>query len=227
MISLNPYPSEGWQALAGLRADCYATLSALFLAAPSDELWRQVLNPDFRASLEELFGERAGAFSPHFAACLSAGRQEAEQEFNALFLAPAGRYVAPYESAFREKRVLNGVATPGLLMGRTTAAISAFYGECAALTTGVELPDHVGMELGFMQLLLAKERAAWANGSPTEALTLLRKERQFLADHLAAWAPELCEAICKRSQHDFYRGLARLTQEFVALEMDLLSEFAP
>lgn len=217
---------EELRAISETREDLYRVLSGLFLSAPSDEFLREVLSGEFLDGVEAVFGDHVAGHFRQFAMKFDGDRTTLEQEFNDLFVVPAGKYVAPYECAFRERRLTGEGELPGLLMGRTTEQVLASYVEMGADPSSGELPDHVALELGFMQVLVNRERTAWDNGRQAEAISLLEKEAQFLSDHVALWVPELCDSVFDKSQNDFYKGLARLTKALIATEMNLLSEVA-
>ena len=117
---------EELQSVSGMREDLYRLLSALFLGPPPDELLEKMSSEDFLASLEEIFGDQVVGFFRRFAQSGQRQRTEVEQDFDDLFLVPGGRFVTPYESAFRERRILDGQETPGLLMGKATERALAF-----------------------------------------------------------------------------------------------------
>jgi TorA maturation chaperone TorD len=221
---INQHAIDQMRALSATRGDLYRVLSGLFLSAPSDQLLCEILSGEFLDGIQAAFGDHVADHFRQFKVKFDGDRTTLEQEFNDLFVVPAGRYVAPYECSFREKRLTEQGNLPGLLMGRTTEGVLAFYAEMGAAPDSAELPDHVALELGFMRLLVDRERTAWQSGRQTEAISLLAKEAQFLTQHVALWVPELCESVLANSRSEFYAGLAKLTQAFIATEMDLLTE---
>ncbi len=121
---------------AEMREDLYRVLSALFLSAPSDELLQEVLSDEFLNAIQAVFGNDVADHLRRSAATRDRDPVKLEQEFNDLFVVPAGKYVAPYESAFREKRVTEERELPGLLMGKPSEQVLASYAEMGLSPAG-------------------------------------------------------------------------------------------
>lgn len=215
---------EQIQPLSQVRANLYRLFSALFSAAPTGDVLSEILSESSLETMEEVLGKQTLKYWREFSRSFDGETKGLEGEFDSLFLVPAVRYVAPYESAYREKRLLNGKEIPGLLMGRTTEKVMMCYEDFNAMPVGVDIPDHVAVELGFMHYLLGKELAAWLDKSSAHAVAVIEKEVQFLTEHLASWVPELCSIILERTHTDFYRGLARLTEQFLTVELSILPD---
>jgi TorA maturation chaperone TorD len=75
-----------------------------------------------------------------------------------------------------------------------------------------------------MRHLTEKEAQAWADSNREEGLRILEKERAFLEEHLARWAPRFCEVMDQEARLDFYRGIARMTRGFVLDEAQKVAE---
>lgn len=215
------------RALRGLveaRGEMYAFLSALYLQPPSEGLMAKVLEEGSLEELARLLGEEAVGPLRGFARQFEGDVEGLRREYDELFHVPLSRYVTPYEAVYRDERVVEGKAMKGLLMGPSTLAAQRAYREAGVgLSAGCkELPDHIGVELAFMDLLCRKEREAWEREATAEARDWLRRERDFLREHLSRWVPALCREICQKARNDFYRGVAGLTREFVRLEMATL-----
>ena len=80
-----------------------------------------------------------------------------------------------------------------------------------------ESPDHLTIELEFMHFLTFLEAS-----NPETARGVLLGERDFLALHLAAWMPRLCESIAARSTGSVYHRLAELLRDFVSADREYL-----
>jgi TorA maturation chaperone TorD len=152
---------------------------------------------------------------------------ELDDEFRVLFVIPNPRYVAPYESVFRDEWPLpavlrrgsnpseTGQKIKGLLMGESTLQVRNAY-----IRVGVcpdrDLPDHISNELSFVAYLSGKEAEA-VNGEG-EALVEARKE--FLCDHLFAWIGMLRERLRARDRFGVYRAAIEVA-EVVLREGDI------
>jgi len=74
-----------------------------------------------------------------------------------------------------------------------------------------ELPDHVTVQLEFMQVMSYLEGEARGGGDP---LPLLRAERDFLARHLARWWPLLRKKLATCRPSPFYDAVTGLAEAF-------------
>jgi TorA maturation chaperone TorD len=92
-----------------------------------------------------------------------------------------------------------------------------------------ELPTHIGVELSFMNFLCEREAAAKTakekNGLQDQDQTKIAdsvgyRELQikFLQEHLNAWFPQLNQTIQSKAKTQFYRGLALITEAFLAVD---------
>jgi TorA maturation chaperone TorD len=174
-------------------------LLALAFEEPSRGLADEVAAPDAPLSLPAVD-----------AAALS-------HEYHRLFVGPDRLAAPPYESVY-----LDG----GVVMGESTSMVARRYREAGyALDPSVRgPPDHVETELAFMALLAEEEAAAWEQGDPNRAGRWQARQREFLAEHLACWAPELSSRILGATEAPFYRGLAVALRELVAVEQERLAE---
>ena len=150
-----------------------------------------------------------------------------DREYGDLFVIPTPRYVAPYESVFRDEwplpEVLRRGSNPaemgqkikGLLMGESTLQVRNTYIR-AGIFPERDLPDHISNELLFVAYLLGKEAEA-VNGDG-EALLTARQE--FLRDHLFAWIGMLRERLRTRDRLGFYTAAIEIA-EVVLREGDI------
>ena len=65
---------------------------------------------------------------------------------------------------------------------------------------------------------------ALRKGDEDEAVALLTTQKNFLEDHLAAWAPMMTSDMKRFAQTDFYRGLAYLTDGFLQTDQTFLDD---
>ena len=142
---------------------------------------------------------------------------ELEREFVDLFVVPNPRYVAPYESVYRDCWVLPPV--PGkqstervigrLLMGESTLQVRQAYLQAGVLPEE-DLPDHIANELRFMAYLWTRE--AEAPDGEARAWADLREE--FRQEHLLKWIGQLRERVVERERLGYY-GVALQVAEAV------------
>lgn len=222
---------------AAARRDLYRFLASVFLEPPDADLVRRIVDAKVLADLGSLFGRRAVKDLWRFAATVRVKEDlgSLRQEYMDLFAVPTGRYVTPFEDVYRGK-THDGQQERGPLLGdRAIAVLRVYRAAGAHLERGCkQLPTHIGVELSFMGFLCGAEAAALSqeaeNGRPdrraTEATQSSRYrelQARFLRIHLNAWFPQLSEAIQMYTTSPLYRGLALLTEEFLAWDSVHLS----
>lgn len=143
-----------------------------------------------------------------------------EQEYVDLFVVPNPRYVAPYESVYRDAWLLPVAPDPespfaarsrmikGLVMGESTAAVRECYRE-AGLAPSEELPDHIANELRFMAYLWERETQ-----TPQERGRYATLRARFRDEHLLKWVG-LLQARLRESERLAYYSLVLQVVETV------------
>lgn len=210
---------------ATARANMYTFLSAAFLGPPSEEFLAPLLTDSFVDGLEEIFGATAVDGLRQFV-CEFLGDLEAlDQEFQDLFMVPLGRYVTPYEAVYRDERQIGDARVRGLLMGPSTLAVKQLYREAGAAVSEdfKDLPDHIGLELACMEFLCRGEAQAWDQENLDEVRRLRDFQRRLLQEHLLQWVPRLCRRIRESATGPLYRGIASLTEAYLADEAGTLA----
>ncbi|MEK6776839.1 MAG: molecular chaperone TorD family protein [bacterium] len=132
-----------------------------------------------------------------------------DEEYTRLFINafPTLR-VPPYESYYREKRMMGRAAMECLFLYRSDGLTVRDEGE---------LPDHIVSQLEYLGFLCLAESAAQA-GSPDAVPVLRRKQREFYEKHIMTWVPDFCFRVQSHSKIHFYRVMARLMKNFTAIE---------
>lgn len=122
----------------------------------------------------------------------------------------------PFESVYTsEKR---------LLMQDTRDEILVLYRAAglAKQESWKEGEDHIALELEYMQILCTRTCKALEEGREDDAYNLVVRQKNFMDDHLGAWAPLLCEQMHHFSHTDFYKGLACMTEGFLETDAALM-----
>jgi TorA maturation chaperone TorD len=150
---------------------------------------------------------------------------ELDREYMELFVVPNPRYVAPYESVFRDRWRLPGTLPPrsspaeggepvtGLLMGESTVDVRRTYARAGVLPDE-DLPDHIGNELRFIAYTWAAEAAR-----PEDAVGWAETRERFRRDHVLQWIGRLREQVAERERLGYY-GTALRTAEALLHEDD-------
>ena len=125
-------------------------------------------------------------------------------DFNRLFVGPGEMLAAPWESVYRSKTKLT--------FQESTLQVRELYERFGLQAPAMhrEPDDHLGLELAFVATLsdLAARAAA---GSDAAGLTrCFEAQKDFLQDHLLAWAPACLARVEQHAETDYYRGAALL-----------------
>jgi len=212
------------------RGNMYRFLSAVYLHPPQQSLLKQVTQDAFLEELSLSFS--AEAVQPLKDLATASDPERAlpflRQDYMNLFAVPSGRYVTPFEDVYRGASPECGQMM-GPLLGVAAIAVKRIYREAGAEMDMEcrELPTHIGVELSFMSFLCESEVMALGYGQGNGSLggengNMLGSSRyrelqvRFLQEHLNGWFPQLAQAIQNHAQSPFYRGLALVTEEFLA-----------
>lgn len=136
----------------------------------------------------------------------SNGSQELEEilgvAYTDLFITPKKRII-PYESAFSQNK--------SQLMGPAAVDVMNYYVSTGFNVPDEELPDHIYIELEFMQYLCL--------GQIDKKLgrQFLEIEIEFYNSHLSKWAPELFMRIKDSDCNIFYRIMADLAIQLLEI----------
>ena len=84
--------------------------------------------------------------------------------------------------------------------------------------------DHVAVELEFEAVLCDRAAEALEAGDEDRAVELFKTQRGFLEGHLLNWVPAFTADMRRFAKTDLYRGLAELTDGFLATDRAFLSE---
>lgn len=207
--------------VAANRAKTYAVLAALYSAPPSADMAALIRAGGLVAEGGgNALSAAANALTTAFGRAASFGLPEAEivAEHTRLFTLPSG--VVPHESYYADENQRVG--------GHVTAAVKQYYDDAVAELTGacLELPDHIGVELEFMQFLCDIEKQFWTEPNEDGLRRCLDFQSGFLAEHLLRWHRGLCQKIQSETSLDIYRALATLTIEFLEAERTFVPELA-
>lgn len=130
------------------------------------------------------------------------------QDYNELFFVPvSGRYLPPFESAQRARR----------LWGPLTHQIAQFYESIAfdytALSVGehwnrLDMPDHAGIELACLSALL-QTQTVQSDAAAKQSIDF------FMRQHVDRWLPNFGRKVAQNAETDFYRVLGHLTTTLI------------
>ena len=207
-------------ACAAARGQLYGFLAGAFLRPPTSQSVSPILDDAVLRQLAEQFGADAVEELEQFRSRFDGSWDTLDQEYQTLFTVPLGRYVTPYEAVYRDERVVDGEVVRGLLMGPSTLAVKAIYRDAGVEVADDvrELPDHIGLELGCLQVLCDAEARAREEGDGDAAARAQALQQRLLQEHIRQWAPRLFERIRANAHGPFYRGIVALTEAFLDQE---------
>ncbi|MFW6184965.1 MAG: TorD/DmsD family molecular chaperone [Chloroflexota bacterium] len=104
------------------------------------------------------------------------------------------------------------------------ADIAGFYRAFGLNVGGAvrERPDHVAVELEFMQVLALKEAYALETGSEEHVAICTDAQGKFLQDHLGRWIELLAQSVAHNAPGTLYDALAHFAAAFVRADADRL-----
>jgi TorA maturation chaperone TorD len=135
-------------------------------------------------------------------------------DYTRLFLGPTHALAQPYGSIW-----LDG---PKIVMGESTVALLEIYeaGGFKIAEDFRELPDHIAAELEFLYLLIYRQNETHRIGEPEAVRANAALRERFLTEHLSRWVGPFAAAVSAGAQSTFYRSLSKITERFVAMEVD-------
>jgi TorA maturation chaperone TorD len=194
------------------RSNIYGLLSLIYCAEVSKELLQYIREPEFLSVLSDMGAELEDDFLKGSEDKLI---EDLAVEYTKLFLGP-GKHISPHESIHHD----TGDGDWGQLWGRSTVEIKKFI-ETAGLEYKPEytgLPDHISVELEFMQQATKRETQALEEKDSDGLLYCLKMEKMFIEDHLLKWVPIFCDKIISEAELSFYREIAKVTKNFMEFE---------
>ncbi len=200
-------------AMAAQRSSVYGLLATVYRQEVNPELLRRIKDPQFLGVLSGLGVEFTSDF---FGKSEGALVEKLSVEYARLFLGP-GQHISPHESVHHQR----DDGDWGKLWGRSTVAVKKFI-EATGLNYDSAyqgIPDHICVELEFMEMLCQREARARSEGDQEAAQRLLDVELRFVRDHLGCWTSSFCEKVIEAAELSFYRELAELTRRFIEFDL--------
>ncbi|MBC7358926.1 MAG: molecular chaperone TorD family protein [Desulfacinum sp.] len=207
------------------RAEVYGFFSRVFLKRPREVDLNRLLAAETLDALGALYGDHPSLNGLRDVADeWSRGRLDPEEiqvQYDNLFLVPGPHYVPPYESVLLGDDAVGGAGRRGTLFGRKARRIASIYEEHGlGPSEGLdEFPDHIGVELAFMEYLCRRAAEAHAARDVQAAEFLENAASSFLREHLHAFSQRFASAIVEKGLSPTYEALAGLLASF--LEDDL------
>jgi TorA maturation chaperone TorD len=197
---------------ARFRSNIYGLLATVFRQEPSEALITELRDPRLSGVISDLGVDLGEVF---YSTPESELRETLGLEFTRLFIGPDS-HISAHESVFAEMD--SGI---GGLWGARTVEVKNFI-ETSGLDYNPEftgVPDHISVELEFMQRLTEWEADKWNQDDRENAEYCQSIQRMFLEQHLSTWLPQFCDVVIKQADIRFYAGLAELTKNYLEFEL--------
>lgn len=121
----------------------------------------------------------------------------------------------PYESVQRRNA----------LVSETVAAVESHYTQAGLAMLDTAVPaDHLGVELKFIALLCHEEMNAWRNAGHSAATRALRRQSNFLDEHVLKWAPDYLRLLHDQTNHVFFRAATALSLDVLTVDRAHIQE---
>jgi len=192
-----------------IRSDCYRLLAACFYYPNKEVFIQENLFKNLTESFKKICPP-AAKFSEDMEKAISHySNEDLLVDYSKLFVGPSELIAPPYGSVY-----LDGVRQ---VMGDTTMEVIEMYRE-AGLSISAdfkELPDHIAVELEFMNFLIFKEVEAIERSDLDAALKFSEKQNLFLNKYLGKWVSPFCNKIKEGTDNKFYIALADCVSAFI------------
>jgi len=205
---LNQTEMDENRTAAGNRSNIYGMLALVYRQEMSSDLLKQVKGTQFLEILTDLEAEGTEEIDAFLQKPEAELLEDLAVEYTRLFLGP-GKHISPHESVHHQQ----DDGQWGKLWGASTAKVKKFV-ESTGLTYSEDfkgLPDHIAVELEFMQQLTLREEQAWMNADADAAVSCRQTEKKFIEG--------FCKNVMQQAELPFYRALAALTRSFIEFEI--------
>lgn len=200
------------------RKDSYRLLSACFYFPKKELFLGERLFENLSILLNTIspeaavFSRKMGETIQHYS------DEELAIDYAKLFVGPYELKAPPYGSIYLEGR--------RRVMGDSTMEVIQLYRQegLSMDEDFKELPDHIAVELEFMNYLIHKEIDSCMESKLEDAREGLKIQEIFLNKYLHAWVPKFTEAVIENSDNPFYTNLAKCTEIFIKTDMDHISK---
>jgi len=209
---------KNFKELAEHRSSIYGFLAAVYRQELTSELLQQMKAQQFQEVLSNLGVKLNNGFFQNSEKELL---ENLAIEYTRLFVGP-GKHIPPYESVHHKKEGVQSGQLWGELTGEVKNIIEFSGLEYKSEYTG--MPDHISVELEFMQHVVQREAQAWQADDDETALRCLKNEKKFVDEHLLGWIPDFCQKVSAEAEMPFYREMAGLTRSFIEFEKQELKK---
>ncbi len=182
-------------------SEALSLLSSMYLCKPSREAlenWKTALSRESTLFLEEL----KKAISK-IDTTSEAELEELLWEYTRFFIGPYKLPCPPWESVYTSPKKL--------MMQDSADKVRLLYAEAGlAINTDDVMPDHIGVELNFLAVLLE-----WTHAETGNKDEQVKKTERLLNEHLLKWVPQFTVDMENAAETPFFKALARTTRQVI------------
>lgn len=182
-------------------SEAIGLLSSMYLCTPTRkaiENWKRALAEDSSIFLADLKKAIDGTDTTS-----EEQIEELVLEYTRLFIGPYKLPCPPWESVYTSPK--------RLLMQEAADQVRQIYGETGLMiNTADVLPDHIGVELNFLALLLQGTQLETEEKDRYSNIT-----DRFLTEHLLKWIPSFTTDMENAVETPFYKALAGTTRNVI------------
>lgn len=122
-------------------------------------------------------------------------------DYTRLFIGPYKLPCPPWESVYTSPK--------RLMMQDSAGQVRELYNEAGLeINTADVMPDHIGVELNFLAVLLQR-----THSGPGGKEEQVKRTEKILNEHLLKWAPNFTHDMENAAETPFFRALARATRQ--------------
>ncbi|TET53772.1 MAG: hypothetical protein E3J54_03450, partial [Actinobacteria bacterium] len=171
------------------RSNTYGFFSRLYEGEPTEKFINELKKPKISEVLQELglvldevnTGENAA--------------KDLSFEYVRLFVGTGPKHAAPWESVYTDERQVGEKTVRGLMWGNSTVRVIKTYKELGyePVEKFKDMPDHIAVELDFMQNLCLDEAKAIDAKEEKKEKYFQVSQQVFLEKHLLPWIDKFVE----------------------------------
>jgi TorA maturation chaperone TorD len=185
-------------------SQAFSLLSSMYLCKPTKEVilhWKLILAEDTTLFMHDL---KKALYEIN-----TKSDQELEDllwEYTRLFIGPYKLPCPPWESVYTSPKKL--------MMQNAAEEVREIYNEGGLTMNAANImPDHIGAELNFLSVLFHG-----INYETEKKDYYISITEQFLTEHIMKWVPDFTRDMEDAADISFYRVLARVTRDLIALD---------
>ena len=227
-----PLNEQDLAELAQARASFFAFLNVHFTTLPDLEFVQRIRGEEVTCVLDALVADET--LHPDVIAGASLMRSYLRSTLKMVVPKLAEELCVDRTRLYRGVSPSYGPPPPNeVVWGNRASSVALVLQEIAEIYRQAEMAvspeaherlDYIGVELDFQYQLAQREAEAWRAGDQDKARGLLKRQADFLPDHLGQWFPAFVERALTYAETDFYRGHMQMLRGFLADEQRRLQE---